>query len=88
MDAIMPLPLSDEDVRAQHVCESFLRRACGAPLCSAVDATLSSAADAPLQQEVPLDCGLIVLHSVWLAAAKGKKRGDLLFTKGTRHRPV
>ena len=46
MDAIMPLPLSDEDVRAQHVCESFLRRACGAPLCSAVDATLSSAADA------------------------------------------
>jgi hypothetical protein len=46
LDAVMPLPLGPEEVRAQRVLGGFLKRACGLPLRTDVNATLAAATKA------------------------------------------
>ena len=49
LDAVMPLPLGPEVVRAQRVLGGFLKRACGLPLRTDVNATLAAATKAEVQ---------------------------------------
>ena len=46
LDAVMPLPLGPEEVRAQSVLEGFLKRACGLALRADVDAALAASTKA------------------------------------------